>query len=52
MLHLPVDLAAIAVPYLLRSALPLRFELVMLGAAIALSLVTIAAAFRMARPRT
>ena len=49
LLHLPVDLAAIGVPFLLRAVLPLRAELVMIAAAVALSIVTIISAFRMAR---
>ena len=49
LLHLPVDVAALGAVYLLRNSLPLRFELTMISAAVAMSLVTIITAFAMAR---
>lgn len=49
LLHLPVDVAALGAVYLARNVLPLRFELTMIAAAGAMSVVTIIAAFSLAR---
>lgn len=44
-----VDVAALAAVYFARDLLPLRFEIVLIATAVALSLIGIAAAFRTAR---
>ncbi len=48
MIRLLIDLAALAAVYFTRNLLPLRFEATLISAAVALSLVSIVAAFRTA----
>ena len=48
MVRMLIDLAALAAVYFTRNLLPLRFEYTLIAAAVALSLVGIAAAFRTA----
>ena len=50
-LRTAVDILALAAVFLLRGAVPFRYEAALVGTAVALSLITIIAAFRMSRPR-
>ena len=48
--RMAVDLAALGAVYLLRKRLPFSFEATIIGAAIALSLLTIVFAYRLMKP--
>lgn len=45
-----VDILALALVFLLRKVLPVSYEAMLVGTAIALSIITIVMAFRLARP--
>ena len=48
--RMAVDLVALGAVYLLRKRLPFSFEATIIGAAIALSLLTIVFAYRLIKP--
>ena len=50
MLRTLIDIAALAAVFLLRKVLPFSFEAALVGTAVALSLLMIVFAFRLARP--
>ena len=50
LVHMLVDVAAIALVFLLRNILPLRYEYILIGTAATLGLGTVFFAYRLARP--